>query len=293
MKRSLILSMLLAAACADAASLPPYDSTAVPAPGMEIIRGTYSYTYGDKESLVDGRQTCKELAVRDAVESYYLFLESASTVENSVLKQDIVRSVAAGSVRNLRVIDQKEEGRTLTCTVEGEVDPDEVRNRIAACAASDSSRSAAAAPEAAAGTAPATDFAILLSKYENRIDSADRESGGGRGAERLDRLQEMDALLNERSGRVSDPFESAMIRSMLLRNRLLLAVARSGNDSGIRNGSRRPLVRAEIRRAGEELERSLDVLARLTGLTEKQAAVRKAWTLRCRGQMARIRSAIR
>jgi hypothetical protein len=41
---------------------------------QDKIRGTYSYTYGDSESLVEAKQTCKDLALREAIESYYVFV---------------------------------------------------------------------------------------------------------------------------------------------------------------------------------------------------------------------------
>jgi hypothetical protein len=304
MKRCLVLGILMLAAGGAAASGQPSDSTTGPASGMELIRGTYTYHYGDKESLVDARQSCKELAVRDAVESYYLFLESTSTVENSVLKQDMVRSVAAGCVKNLRVTDQKEEGRTLTFTVEGEVNPDEVRRLIDRHTAAEPSRdpgTAASIPDVPEPAVPAvsgkrdtaSEFAVLLSKYENRIVSMNLDSGRARYDDVLSGLKEMDALLESFSGRETDAFQSGMIRSMTLRNRLLSAFVRYEKNPRARTGARQPVVKLEIRRAAEELEQSIESLNRLTGLTDKQAAARKAWALRCRAQMTRLRNSVR
>lgn len=311
MKRILIQGILALTAVVSAASGPVRgtvsDSTFVPASGTELIRGTYTYTYGDRESLVDARQTCKELAVRDAVESYYLFLESVSTVENSVIRQDLVRSVAAGCVRNLRVTDQQEAGRTLTCTVEGDVNPEEVSGLIASRQSADSSGDTALAPVGAvpdpsvsAGDEPdsargdkALRFAALLSRYENRTVSAERDFGRARYDDALDGLREMDALLKSFPDGERGGFQSEMIRSMTRSNRLATAVTRFEKNRAARSAGRQPLLRIEIRRAAEELERSLESLARIDGLSQKQAAVRKAWTLRCRGQLARSAVTVR
>ncbi len=314
MKRLLILGIVALAFGASSASCPApgtaSDSAAFPASGAELIRGTYTYTYGDRESLVDARQTCKELAVRDAVESYYLFLESVSTVENSVLRQDLIRSVAAGYVRNLRVTDQKEEGRTLTCTVEGEVNPEEVSGLIAARASADSSGAPAlvsggAVPDSSVSAGPAGHepdsargdaaqrFAALLSRYENRIVSAERDFGRARYDEVLEGLKETDALLSSFPEEERGGFQSEMIHSMTRSNRLATVFTRFEKNKATRSAGRQPLLRLEIRRAAEELERSVESLNRLTGLTDKQSAVRKAWNLRCRGQMARSRIAVR
>ncbi|MDM7925208.1 MAG: hypothetical protein QUS35_04230 [bacterium] len=312
MKRFLIRGILALTAVVSAASGTvrgtASDSTAVPASDTELIRGTYTYTYGDRESLVDARQTCKELAVRDAVESYYLFLESVSTVENSVVRQDLVRSIAAGCVRNLRVTDQQEAGRTLTCTVEGEVNPGEVSGLIAARQSADSSGlpvPAGAFPDlsASAGTSGNEPdsargdedprFAALLSRYENRTVSAERDFGRARYDEALERLKETDALLKAFPDGERGVFQSEMLRSMTRSNRLATAVARFEKNKAARSAGRQPLLRIEIRRAAEELERSLESLARLDGLSQKQMAVRKAWTLRCRGQLARSAVTVR
>ena len=95
---------------------------------QDTIRGSYTYTYGDSESLVDARKTCKDLAVRDAIESYYLFVESSTEVENATLKEDIINTLSAGYLSNLNVVEQSEEGRTLSCTVEAGVDPEAVKD---------------------------------------------------------------------------------------------------------------------------------------------------------------------
>jgi len=99
---------------------------------QDTIQGMYSYTYGDSESLVEARQTCKDLALRDAIESYYLFVESTSTVENYQMKEDLVQSIAAGNLTDVQIIEQTEEGRTITMTVSAVVNPNEVQSLVAA-----------------------------------------------------------------------------------------------------------------------------------------------------------------
>ena len=97
---------------------------------QDKIRGTYSYTYGDNESLVEARQTCKDLALREAIESYAVFVESSTEVENFQTKEDIIESISAGYLQNLIIIDQTEEGRTISMTIEATVSPEEVQSII-------------------------------------------------------------------------------------------------------------------------------------------------------------------
>ncbi|MEJ2629468.1 MAG: hypothetical protein P8078_13065, partial [bacterium] len=97
---------------------------------QDTIQGSYSYTYGDNESLVEARQTCKDLALREAIESYAVFIESSTKVENFQTKDDIVESISAGYLQNVTVVEQQEEGRTITMTVEAVVSPEEVKSII-------------------------------------------------------------------------------------------------------------------------------------------------------------------
>jgi len=97
---------------------------------QDKIQGTYSYTYGDNESLVEARQTCKDLALREAIESYSIFIESSTAVENFQTKEDIIESISAGYLQDVTVTEQKEEGRTITITVEALVSPEEVKTII-------------------------------------------------------------------------------------------------------------------------------------------------------------------
>ncbi|MFO7890952.1 MAG: hypothetical protein R6V04_11500 [bacterium] len=96
------------------------------AQAQDTIQGTYSYTYGDNESLVEARQTCKDLALREAIESYAVFIESSTEVENFQTKKDIIESISAGYLQNVSIIEQTEKGRTITMTVEATVSPEEV-----------------------------------------------------------------------------------------------------------------------------------------------------------------------
>lgn len=97
---------------------------------QDTITGTYSYTYGDSESLVEARQLCKDLALRDALESYSIYVESSTTVENYEVKEDILHTIACGYLTNIEVLEQAEEGRTITTTVQATVQPEEVKSEI-------------------------------------------------------------------------------------------------------------------------------------------------------------------
>jgi len=143
---------------------------------QDTIRGSYSYTYGDNESLVEARQTCKDLALREAIESYAVFIESSTQVENFQTRDDIVESISAGYLQNVSIVDQQEEGRTITMTVEAFVSPEEVKSIIDKLVrdqqdespAQDSTESATQASDDK--SEPASD---MTTQYENKLTAID------------------------------------------------------------------------------------------------------------------------
>lgn len=90
------------------------------------VSGEYTYTYGDSESLVAAKETAKTLAVRKALESYQLTLESTSLVKAFVLTEDVVRTVAAGLLHEAKVEEQVD-GHTIRVKVKGYVVPRELQ----------------------------------------------------------------------------------------------------------------------------------------------------------------------
>ena len=220
--------------------------------GQDVIRGTYAYTHGDNESLVEARETCKSLAVRDAIESYYLYVESSTQVENNQVKDDIVRSIAAGMVKNLRVTDQREEGRTVTMTVEADVDPAAVQALVAEKAGI--LKPAAESSSTGSADSSSGDFTVLLSKYENRLAQAENEFNGQRYDPASTRLHGLGSLLQQIQSRARGPFETRMAKLVSLRNSILVDFIRiEKNQAANRKLRERAAVR-ELRRNVQSLE---------------------------------------
>ena len=44
------------------------------------VTGEYTYTYGDNESLLEAKSLCYTMAVRNAIESLTVFVQSTSSV---------------------------------------------------------------------------------------------------------------------------------------------------------------------------------------------------------------------
>jgi len=96
----------------------------------EIIKGHYCYTYGDNESLRKAREITRTLAIRDAVESFGVYIVSTGTVKNFVLTDDLVNTISSGYLKNIKVLEHTEKERTICDTIQGSISADEVRQII-------------------------------------------------------------------------------------------------------------------------------------------------------------------
>lgn len=92
----------------------------------EVILGKYCYTYGDKESLQEARELTRTLAIRNAIESYRVYLTSTTTVVNFALTNDILQVITSGYLKNIKIVEHKEDGRTICDTVQADVSPAEI-----------------------------------------------------------------------------------------------------------------------------------------------------------------------
>ncbi len=96
----------------------------------ETIEGHYCYTYGDKESLKEAKDVTRTLAIRNAIESYRVYIESTTSVRNFTLTNDIIQIVSSGYLKDMKVVEHREEGRTICDTVEFTVSPKEIEKVV-------------------------------------------------------------------------------------------------------------------------------------------------------------------
>lgn len=100
----------------------------------EIIKGHACYHYSDNESINVARDIALSMAKRDALESYSVFVQSTSSVENSVLRNDLIASLTVGVMRNLRIINKEEdiESKQVCRTIQAEIEPLAIKREIEA-----------------------------------------------------------------------------------------------------------------------------------------------------------------
>lgn len=98
--------------------------------GRVKVTGEYTYTYGDNESLLEAKSLCYTMAIRNAIESLTVFVQSTATVDNYQLKNDLVQTIASGYIDDLRVDEEDVVGRTVYYAITGYVVPSAVKNII-------------------------------------------------------------------------------------------------------------------------------------------------------------------
>ncbi len=94
------------------------------------ISGSACYTYGDNESLVQAEQMTKTLAIRNAIESYSTFIESTTKITDFQLSTDLINTISTGQVKAVKVLKRLESGRKICYTIEGFVEPNELKGVI-------------------------------------------------------------------------------------------------------------------------------------------------------------------
>jgi hypothetical protein len=95
------------------------------------VEGQGCHTYGDDQTPDDARQAALTKAKKRAVESHKSVVDARSVVENFELREAAVQSLAAGSLRNLTILNMTEEGREFCAQVRGQLDPAEVNEALA------------------------------------------------------------------------------------------------------------------------------------------------------------------
>jgi len=120
------LPLLGAAVMAGAVAAPATGRAADPV----AVEGDACYRYGGTETPREARDTALTLARQRAVESYATAVESETLVENFKTDRQLTRSIAAGTLRGVEVLDVQEDGRRVCAEIRGRLDPAEVEAAI-------------------------------------------------------------------------------------------------------------------------------------------------------------------
>ncbi len=100
------------------------DSRPIPSPqGLEIVRGIGCYSYSDNETPTHAKRTAMALAQEQAVRNHRVFVESTSTVRNLQLEDDLIQTVSAGMLEQIRVENEEKKGQEICITMTAKLSP--------------------------------------------------------------------------------------------------------------------------------------------------------------------------
>lgn len=107
-----------------------FSVNTIPASAEDIIQGEYCFTYGDKESLMEAKQLTRTLAIRNAIESYRVYVNSTTNVNNFTLTNDLIQTISSGYMKDIKVVSQSVEGRTVCEKIQATVSPRAIEEAI-------------------------------------------------------------------------------------------------------------------------------------------------------------------
>lgn len=92
----------------------------------ETITGQYCYTCRDGETMQESREIVRTLSIRNGIESSRFFIESSAKVKNVSLFNDLVQIISSGYLKNLKVLEHTEDGRTVCEKISWTVIPEKI-----------------------------------------------------------------------------------------------------------------------------------------------------------------------
>ena len=94
-----------------------------PTHDLETVRGTGCYSYGDNETPAQAKRAAMTIAQEQAVRSHRVFVESTSTVRKFQLEDDLIQTVSAGMLEQIRVENEEKKGQEICLTVTAKLSP--------------------------------------------------------------------------------------------------------------------------------------------------------------------------
>ncbi len=257
---------------------------------QDAIKGTYSYTYGDLESLVEARQTCKDLALREAIESYYVFVESSTEVENFQLKDDLVRSMSAGYAKNVQIVEQTEEGRTITITIEATVNAEEVKALVAEMVSAQHLSTSETPEDVASSTTDesgdvSSAFIVALTEYEKEIRTAEKEWGEKKYNRAIAALMRVKPILEKSQPPKENLYQWQIYEAITTRTEILTDLVRIEQQESQGNARRARMALRPLVKKAETLKEQMNTLKAMENLTTKQHQWRSAILGRCQAAL--------
>lgn len=111
--------------CAVLLLVPVFAQAGEPTGGRIEITGDYRYKFQDSEAIADARNLACREALRLAVVNSSVYREQTASVVDSPLLRDLAYTLAAHHVQDQQILQETQQGRTVSCRVKGYLQPDE------------------------------------------------------------------------------------------------------------------------------------------------------------------------
>lgn len=90
---------------------------------LETVHGEGCYSYGDNETPALAKRAAMAIAQEHAVRSHRVFVESTSTVRKFQLEDDLIQTVSAGMLEQIRVEREEKKGQEICISVSAKLSP--------------------------------------------------------------------------------------------------------------------------------------------------------------------------
>lgn len=120
---------------------------------LDPVRGQGCYTYGDDDTPAKAKKAALALARQRAVESYRVYVQSATTVKNFQLEDDLIQSVSAAMLQDEQIEKQDQKDRDICVTITAKINPAKMEELIQQRIKAKDLAQAAQAPLLTAGSA--------------------------------------------------------------------------------------------------------------------------------------------
>jgi hypothetical protein len=88
---------------------------------FEEVTGTGCYRYGDNETPALAKSAARTLAQEEAVRSHRVFVQASSTVKNFELEQDLVHTVSAGLLKDVKIEREEKKDQEICISIKGKI----------------------------------------------------------------------------------------------------------------------------------------------------------------------------
>jgi hypothetical protein len=74
-----------------------------------MLEGEYTYKWGDNETVLIAKSLCYNMALRNMVESYQIFVASTTDIHNYEVRNDLIQTLSAGFLEDLTIVEERVE----------------------------------------------------------------------------------------------------------------------------------------------------------------------------------------